>query len=254
MQEPTEPRDERRSFRRAMRGWSGRPLALALGWIMSCALVTAVTLTAVNRVGHEVAGSSPRVFSQAGASAQASEQSASAASAASAKATDQSPSPTAAILGKPTVQQTQSQPRPHQSQTSAPTSPTPVTPPASTSPKPSESPSSSSPTAPTSAPASTVQGSGSASPSATASPPQSGTPFYVPKDSPTPYGFIKIVCSGNSITGTVKLLDSAYGVTPKSLSDPRVDIVFSNGSQNTEYVYTCNNGSAFGGQVIPERP
>ena len=38
------------------RGWFGRPLTLAAGWLLSCVLITAVTFTAVEHVGREVSG------------------------------------------------------------------------------------------------------------------------------------------------------------------------------------------------------
>src|SRR6185437_16453602 len=62
----------------------GRPLTLALGWLLSCVVITAVTLTAVEQVGREVSGSQGLIATQAGVAHQAAVQSASAASAASA--------------------------------------------------------------------------------------------------------------------------------------------------------------------------
>jgi hypothetical protein len=84
--------------------------------------------------------------------------------------------------------------------------------------------------------------------------PSSGTVFFVPKGAANPYGEIKVVCIGNSVSGTAQTLDSTYSRTDTSLSDPRIDIVFTKGATSTEYVYMCSNGVAVGGQVVPEQP
>jgi hypothetical protein len=79
-----------RGFRRptqhaeGSRSWAGRPLTLALGWFLSCIVITAVTLTAVQRVGREVSGSQGLLTTQGAIRQQVAAQSASAASASSA--------------------------------------------------------------------------------------------------------------------------------------------------------------------------
>jgi outer membrane biosynthesis protein TonB len=247
--ENSDPRGARRSFARALRGWSGRPLALAIGWVMSCALVTAVTLTAVNRVGHEVAGSTPRVISQAGVSAQASEQSASAASAASANATvkptapaTQSTTPPAPPPAPPAHTTSKSRHTPPPSATSAPPS---STPPPSTSP-----PSSSKSASPSSSP------SGSSSPSTSPSTPPPSSPSSTPSASATagkavfqlPGGLIVMVCSGDSVANESSSVNTGY--TKTDVTTPQaVDVTFTKDDASSQYVYKCRAGQAIGGIV-----
>ena len=90
----------------------GRPLTLALGWLLSCVLITAVTLTAVQRVGREVSGSQGLITTLGGIRQQVAAQSASAASAASASSTSPTPSPSAQASVVPPSRPTQPAPTP----------------------------------------------------------------------------------------------------------------------------------------------
>ncbi len=83
----------------------GRPLTLALGWLLSCVVITAVTLTAVEQVGREVSGSQGLIATQAGVAHQAAVQSASAASAASASSASPVQAPTSVAPAVLTNQQ-----------------------------------------------------------------------------------------------------------------------------------------------------
>ncbi|HZV27600.1 MAG TPA: hypothetical protein VFG00_15085, partial [Acidothermaceae bacterium] len=149
----------------------GRPLTLALGWFLSCVVITAVTLTAVEQVGREVSGSQGLITTQAGIKQQVAAQSASAASAASASsALPVQPPASVATAVLPTSKPT-----------------TPVAPPSHTpSAKPSVTPTTSPPTVPISA-----------------APVSSPTPVVV-KPPPGATEYIYVCRAGQAVGGAVE--------------------------------------------------
>jgi hypothetical protein len=135
-----------RGFRRptqhaeGSRSWAGRPFTLALGWFLSCVVITAVTLTAVQRVGREVSGSQGLLTTQGVIKQQVAAQSASAASASSASARPINPVviPDSAPNTAPTIAPSAAHPTPTK-RTTTPIASVPVaasSSPASTSPTP----------------------------------------------------------------------------------------------------------------------
>jgi hypothetical protein len=228
--------------------------------LLSCVLITAVTLTAVDRVGREVSGSQNLVTTQGVVKAQVAQQSASAASASSASPVRPqlviTPTGVAATTKPPTTSPSVSRVSPKSSPTPAVTT---TPPPPSPSPTPTivlptppgieyvytcvdgkavggAVPPSSSPTA-TPTPTGSVSPTGSPSPSISLSPTPSGT---TPSNSPTPSpstgkiietvpgGRIVIACLGNSIANaSATTTDPGYTLTPRSLVNPRIDVFFS---------------------------
>jgi hypothetical protein len=68
-----------------------------------------------------------------------------------------------------------------------------------------------------------------------------------------PGGSITVLCVGNTIyQAAVTISDSKYSLDSKSTNNPKVDVIFIDGSTSTEYVYTCAAGQLVGGAVTPE--
>jgi hypothetical protein len=218
---------------------------------MSCALVTAVTLTAVNRVGHEVGGSTPRLVTPQGVSAQISENSAAAASSDNVTASNG-----AVPDALPGTTDTTTKPSPTQSgrtggtgTASSPASPAATGQPSSqpgtshASVSPSKSPSASfDPTAPVSAP----PDSSPASPDP--DPTSSVGPKLVIID---PGGSISMVCRDDAFAQATSTVNTGYTKSDVS-TNVKVDVTFTKGDVSDRYVYVCINGQPV--HDVTERP
>jgi hypothetical protein len=231
-------------------GRRNSPITLVVGWIMSCALVTAVTLTAVQRLGHEVS-SGPNVTSahnvqEAVDAAQSSVE-------ASQSAVSPRPAPTAAVAPTtppppaPQTNVTTASPRsssasPSTKHTAAPSTPASPSSPASTTP----------PSSPSGSPTSSPSGSPTSSPSGSATPSPSATP--TPFKFVTPQGEIAMSCVGDQVAYAYAQPQGAgFSVTGPTVNNsavppaPQVDVIFTttdSAQTQTEYQYWCRAGKA----------
>jgi hypothetical protein len=226
---------------------------MAVGWLLSCVVITAVTLTAVEHISHEVTGNTDLLTAQ-GVNKQVAEQSASAASAASS-----TPTVLPTIATGPSTPRAASTPPPADKTSIKPASPSTLQATVSVS-APPPSPSVSTPppagteyvyscrdgkavggqvptTSPSPSPSGSPSGSPSPSTSVTASvatAPPTSTSSATPSPSTSkivvtvPGGTIVIACKGNSIANAnATTSDSSYTLTVVSTTDPKVDVYFS---------------------------
>jgi hypothetical protein len=243
--------------------------------VLSCALVTGVTLTAVGRVGHEISGTQPQVtteqqvnkqLTQQASSSSAPSQPVSSVQLTSAPAPTATPKPgtkSAAPVPSPSASATPSH-RPKPSITPSPghtaAAPTvkPSTTPTKASVKPTVVPVSSPPVG---SPSDTVvPTSPTASPSASATVLTGKKTIKVPGNNAPIGGEIIIACSGNTIGQYAIVLTAGSKfsyTTPNPPPDPSVqlDVTFVDPSTTTTYHYvvSCANGQVVGSQPLTER-
>jgi hypothetical protein len=273
------PDSAKNHHRRGSRAsWAGRPLTLIIGWVLSCALVTGVTLTAVGQVGHEISGTQPQVTTEQQVNKQLTQQASSSSSAAQPASSPQpiaSPTPTASPKAGATKPETPA-PSP-----SASTSPSPghhitrpsVTPTpshaASPSVKPSTTPIKPAPS-PTTQPVSSPPVGSPTDTAVVASPTDSPTAsptlltgkktIKVPGNNAPTEGEIIIACSGDTIGQYAIVLTAGSKfsyTTPNPPPDPsvKIDVTFVDPSTATQYHYvvSCADGQVVGSQPLTER-